>query len=395
MAEAPGGERTEDPTPKRLADAVRDGDRLQSRELAVACVMLGGLGWVILSGDMLVDALHIMLASGLRFDAHDVDDANWGPRLWGLLSLLAVPFGGLILATFVAALAAPAALGSLSPSAKSLAFKSSRISPVAGLKRMFGTSGLIELGKSMLKTILIGAIGIVFLMQNLPTFAGLATQDGLAAPAALGSLFIQMLIWMLAGLVMIALVDVPVARMQRLARLKMSRQQVQDEHKEAEGSPERKSAQRNAAYAILSRSARKGIKDAQLVLVNPSHFAVALRYRPGADAAPVVVARGADAMAMAIRNLASGSAVPVLLYPQLTRAIYFTSREGHVIDERLFVAVATILAFIFRLDAMSGKHGAKTHGPQSSGHRNVPAQSRLPDIDVPAALQFDGDGNLA
>ncbi len=390
MAQESGGERTEDPTPKRLADAVREGDRLQSRELAVACVMLGGLGWMILSGGMLVDALHSMLRAGLQFDAYDIEDAAWGTRLWGLLSPLALPFGGLILATCVAAITAQAALGSLSPSWKNLSAKSSRISPMAGLKRIFGTSGLIELGKSTLKTVLIGAIGAVFLAQNLSAFVGLAGQNATAASATVGSLFVQLLLWMLAGLVLIAFIDVPVARMQRLSRLKMSRQQVQDEHKEAEGSPERKSAQRSAAHAILSRSARKGIKDADVVLVNPTHFAVALRYRPGGDAAPVVVARGADAMAMSIRTLAGGHAVPVLHYPQLTRAIYFTSREGHMIDERLFVAVATILAFVFRLNAV-----AKTQGSTKFGQDIVALQSRLPDIDVPPTLHFDGDGNLA
>ena len=125
------------------------------------------------------------------------------------------------------------------------------------------------------------------------------------------------------------------------------------------------------------------MKDAQLVLVNPTHFAVALRYRPGVDAAPVVVARGADAMAMAIRNLASGNAVPVLHYPQLTRAIYFTAREGQVIDERLFVAVASILAFVFRIDAMAKNHGGSAPKPE------------LPRIRVPDDLHYDGEGNLA
>jgi flagellar biosynthesis protein FlhB len=389
MAEAGGGERTEDPTPKKLADAKRDGDRLQSKELAVALVMCAGLGWMLLCGQWLADALQAMLTSGLRIDHHDIEDAAWGSRLSGLLLPLLLPFGGLIAATWVASMAGSALLGSLAPSWKNITFKSSRISPLAGLKRIFGTAGLIELFKSIVKVLAVGGIGLWFLVAAWPEMIGLAHMDARSASATIGDIFGGLMAWMLGSLIILAAIDVPVARFQRLARLKMTKQQVQDEHKEAEGSPERKSAQRAAAHAILSRSVRKGVKEAQLVLVNPTHFAVALRYRPGLDAAPVMVARGADARAFAIRDLAGGHAVPVLHYPDLTRAIYFTSREGQMIDERLFVAVATLLAFIFRIDAMAAEqatYAAKSHAPNRFG------PPPLPSVSVPSDLQFDVDG---
>jgi flagellar biosynthesis protein FlhB len=384
MADAPAGEQTEDPTPKRLADAKRDGDRLQSKELAVAMVMAGGIAFMVFASDWLMQGLRNTLQTGLQIDRAALEEGGLGKHVAALILPLLLPFSLILGATWLAALAGPALLGGLSPSSKALAFKGSRISPIAGMKRIFGVQGLIELVKSLLKVALIGGIGIWFLIDS---WAQLIMLAGMATPAAaqhLGAIFAQLMWLMLGGLILIALIDVPLSHAQRQNRLKMTRQQVQDEHKESEGSPERKSAQRAAAHAILSRSTRKGVQEAQVVLVNPSHFAVALRYRPGEDAAPIVVARGSDHRAFAIRDLATGSSVPVLSYPQLTRAIYFTAREGQVIDERLFVAVATLLAFIFRLDAMAAQAMRK------GGAASRPV---LPSINVPHDLRFAADGS--
>jgi flagellar biosynthetic protein FlhB len=144
--------------------------------------------------------------------------------------------------------------------------------------------------------------------------------------------------------------------------------------RQSDGAPELKQAQRQRAHDILSGSARKAVSDATVVLTNPTHFSVALRYRPGVDAAPVVVARGRGDVALSIRELARGANVPLLEYPQLTRAIYFTARAGRVIPDELFVAVATVLAFVFQLERMV----AEGHGQ--------------PVVDVPPTHRFDPDG---
>ena len=176
------------------------------------------------------------------------------------------------------------------------------------------------------------------------------------------------------GLVIIALIDVPVQWFQRNKRLMMSKQEVKDEMRQSDGAPELKQAQRQRAHEILSGSARKAVSEATVVLTNPTHFSVALRYRPGTDAAPVVVARGRGDVALSIRELARAANVPMLEYPQLTRAIYFTARAGRVIPEELFVAVATVLAFVFQLE------------------RAVADGVAPPTVDVPPSHRFDPEG---
>jgi len=179
------------------------------------------------------------------------------------------------------------------------------------------------------------------------------------------------------ALFLIAAIDVPAQMLQRGKRLAMSKQDLKDEHKESEGSPEQKGHIRRKQYEVMSGSARKAVAEATVVLMNPTHFAVALRYRPGQDAAPVVVARGCDAIAYAIRDLAETKGVPVLRYPELARAIYFTSRVGHIVDEGLYMAVATILAFLFRVENRLSREGDQPH------------------IDVPDHMRFDADGKKA
>ena len=179
---------------------------------------------------------------------------------------------------------------------------------------------------------------------------------------------------MAVALALIAAIDVPAQLYQRLQRLKMTKQEAKDEHKQTEGSPELKAAIRRRQHEVARNSARGAIAEATVVLTNPTHFAVALRYRPGVDAAPTVVARGRGVTAEAIRELAAEHQVPLLSYPQLTRALYYTSRVGHAIREDLYMAVATVLAFVFNLDAA------------------MAASGRQPPVEVPRALRFDTSG---
>jgi flagellar biosynthesis protein FlhB len=176
------------------------------------------------------------------------------------------------------------------------------------------------------------------------------------------------------GLTAIASIDVPVQIIRRNARLRMTKQEVKEEMRQSDGAPEMKQARRQRQHDILMGSARKAVSEATVILTNPTHFAVALRYRPGIDAAPVVAARGRGDVALAIRALAKDQGVPMLEYPQLARAIYFTSRSGNAIAEDLFIAVAAILAFVFNIEQ------ALAEGVSQ------------PDILVPKAKHFDTDG---
>ncbi|MDO9489676.1 MAG: EscU/YscU/HrcU family type III secretion system export apparatus switch protein, partial [Sphingomonadaceae bacterium] len=267
-----------------------------------------------------------------------------------------------------------ALIGSLGFRAGAFAPKASKINPMSGLKRIFGAQGLTELIKSLAKVGLLGGVGYYLLNDQLARLLSLSSTDPRPAIGAFGDAFTLAVILMAMALAAIALIDVPSQWMQRTGRLRMSKQQVKDEHKQTEGSPELKGMIRRRQYEVLRGSARSAVQEATVVLTNPTHFAVALRYRPGEDSAPIVVARGRGATAAAIRELATSSAVPILSYPQLARAIYFTARTGQVVREDLYLAVATVLAFVFNLDAMLAQGG------------------RQPDVDVPTQARFDESG---
>ena len=369
-----GGEKTEKPTPKKLRDAAKEGDILQSRELATALVVMAGAGWLAMAGPMAMQAMQDMLVNALRFGRADVMQFEPGERAFALSSGLMLPVGGVMLATMVAAIAAPALLGSLGFRSNAFMPKMSKLSPAKGLKRMFGMNGLIELGKSIAKVVLLGTIGVWLVWDRLAEMTAMGATGLHGALAEVGDIFVTACLVMGGALFLIAAIDVPSQMLQRAKRLGMSKQDIKDEHKETEGSPELKGHIRRKQYEVMSGSARKAVAEATVVLMNPTHFAVALRYQPGRDMAPIVVARGCDAIAHAIRDLANAHKVPVLQYPELTRAIYFTSRAGKVVDEALYMAVATILAFLFRVE------------------NRLASEMDRPHIDLPRDMQFDANG---
>ena len=279
-----------------------------------------------------------------------------------------------MLATFLAAIAAPALLGSLGFRPGAFAPKPEKLNPLSGLKRIFGMQGLIELLKSIAKVGLLGSIGVWLIWDRLTEITGLGKAGIAPAIADVGSIFIFTCLVMAGGLFLIAGIDVPAQIMQRAKRLGMTKQEVKDEHKESEGSPELKGHIRRRQFEVLSGSTRKAVAEASVIITNPTHFAVALRYRPGQDAAPVVVAKGCDAIAASIRELADTHGVTVLQYPELARAIYFTSRAGHIVNEGLYMAVATVLAFVFRVE------------------NRMASEMDRPFITVPDDLRFDAEG---
>ncbi|WP_370173016.1 flagellar type III secretion system protein FlhB [Sphingobium abikonense] len=369
-----GGEKTEKPTPKKLQDAAKKGDILQSRELGTAMVVMAGIGCLAVIGPSLIDALRDMLVEALRIRREDIVDFSPAKRGLDLLASIALPVAGVMLATFLAAIAAPALLGSLGFRPGAFAPKPEKLNPLSGLKRIFGMQGLIELMKSIAKVGLLGSIGVWLIWDRLSEITGLGKAGIAPAIADVGNIFIFTCLVMAGGLFLIAGIDVPAQIMQRAKRLGMTKQEVKDEHKESEGSPELKGHIRRRQFEVLSGSTRKAVAEASVIITNPTHFAVALRYKPGQDAAPVVVAKGCDAIAASIRDLADTHGVTVLQYPELARAIYFTSRAGQIVNEGLYMAVATVLAFVFRVE------------------NKMAGEIDRPFITVPDDLRFDADG---
>lgn len=365
-------EKTEAPTAKRLQKARDEGDVLRSREFASALVILIGCGWMVFFGPALLAACRRVMTTSFAFGRADVEHFEPFRPLaeagWALAPSLAVLFAMAV----AAAIVSQAGLGALTFNPKNLGFKPNKLNPAKGLKRIFGVNGWIELVKSLLKVLLLGSIGVWMLWRTAHGSVGLASTDLSRALGALGGHFLMLLFAMAGGLVVIAAIDVPVQAIRRLQNLKMSKQEIKDEHKESEGSPEIKSAIRARQREVLKRSFRKAVAEAHVVLTNPTHFAVALRYDRLSDQVPVVVAKGRGETALAIRELAAEMAVPVLEYPTLARAVYYTSKEGQEVRDDLYLAIATVLAFVFGLNAEAG-------GTQ-------------PAVTVPETARFDENG---
>ena len=368
------GEKTEAPTEKKRKKAAEDGNVLRSKDFSTAFVVLAGVAWLMFAGPSLMAACKAVMAASFSFGRADVEDFSPFRPLAEAGWKLAPSIITLFVVSMAAAILSQASLGSPTFNAKLMAPKPSRLNPASGLKRILGPTGWIELGKSLLKVVLLTAIGAWALWKAQHMAIGLVATDLPTAMKALSGTLIGILIAMSLGLVVIAGIDLPVQILRLLGKLRMSKQEVKDEHKESEGSPEAKGQMRQRQRDILRRGSRKAIAEAHVVLTNPTHFAVALRYDRGRDQVPVVVAKGRGATALAIRELAAEYAVPILEYPQLARAVYYTSREDQEVRDDLYVAIAAVLAFVFGLNTKMG------------------GTAPLPAIEVPPGARFDENG---
>ena len=367
------GEKTQAPTEKRQREAALKGDVLRSRDMATAVAMLVGAVWLKFAGPVLFDRLSAGARAGLNWDRSAIEQFDPGSAIVRLAMSVLPPL--LLLA---ASVLAAVLLVQLGPShgrwvGANAAPKFSRLDPLKGLTRMFGAQGWIEAAKGLVKVLLLGVIAWTWGRSHLADLLGLGRGASLGHGLLLGWHALTSLLLMLAlGLLVIALADWPIQWIRRTARLKMSQQEVRDEHKESEGSPERKAAQRQRARQYASGAVAKAMQSAQFVLTNPSHFAVAMAYDPAKAGAPIVLAKGRGDKALAMKQLAAELAVPMLEYPALARSVYFTTRENQVIREELYAAVAAVLAFVFSL-----RRGESPPRPA---------------IEVPLALRFDTEG---
>lgn len=374
MAES-SGEKTFAPTAKRRREAVERGDVLRSKDMTVATGTIAGVVWLMVAGPVVLGALRDILVRSLRWDRAALDTFDPGLLLAQAFAGVLPPIVALGVVVIMLALVVQLGLGGGAFVGGNLAPKASRINPANGLKRMFGIEGLIEIGKGLAKLALLGVIAFVWLRSRLH---GLFALGGGAIGVQLGYAWdglITLLITLAAGLLAIALFDFPIQWLRRQQRLRMTLQEVRDENRETEGNPENKGAIRRRQRAIAKDSVRKAVAEAQFVITNPTHFAVALKYDPDLAPAPVVVARGRGETALAIRELAVECGVTMLEYPALARSVYYTTRENQMIREELYIAIAAVLAFVLGL-----KRG-----------ESPPA----PDVEVPLAVRFDAEGNPA
>ena len=349
-----GQEKTEEPSQRKLDKAAEDGKVLSSKEMFVFTSVGMGLAILLASTQLIPQILNVWGGLFVFDTATDI-------RSFGLGKLKHV-FYLVILTTLIVgvplllmSLATQAAVGGINFAPKSMEFKGNRINLLSGLKRMFSTKGLVELGKAILKVASLFGIGAWVIYAHLPGIIYLTNSTLGAALGKIGNVFPLMIGAMLVALMIIAAIDYAWQRHTHIKSLKMTLKEVKDEFKQTEGSPEvkakiRRMQMQQAAEGGRQREALDNVASATTVITNPTHFAVALKYEAGEAGAPTVVAMGKGKMAEQIIERATDAKVRVLRIPLLARALYFTSDLGAEIAEGLYNAVAIILAYVYRID---------------------------------------------
>ncbi|MBC7984058.1 MAG: flagellar biosynthesis protein FlhB [Candidatus Obscuribacterales bacterium] len=352
MADSDQQERTEQATQKRLDEARKRGDIPRSRDLSSAAVMMaGGIGMYALgeyTGSGLFEMMRTSLSLPAEALAHDGDLPRIFMLAFGKAALACAPIFGLIM---LAATLAPLALGGWSFSTEALTPNFERLSPGAGFKRMFSLMAVVELVKSLAKFGVVALVAIVLLRKQTGELLSLGSEPTQQAVLHAIKLCGQAFIILSAGLLLIAAVDVPYQLWQYAKKLKMSRQDVRQEMKESEGSPEIKGRIRQVQQEMARRRMMQDVPKADVVVTNPTHYAVALRYDENRMRAPIVVAKGAGEIAAKIRELANQHRVPIFEAPPLARTLHRHVEIGGEVPQRLYTAVAQVLTYIFQLRA--------------------------------------------
>ncbi|MBY0579112.1 MAG: flagellar type III secretion system protein FlhB [Burkholderiales bacterium] len=350
MAEDSDLERTEPASAKRIQEAREEGQVPHSRELSTFALLLAAGGGLWAMGSQLMGHLSIMMMQGLTVEralAFD-DPMRMIKRFYALASdiLLAfLPFFALML---VAVLASPLLLNGWVFSLKPLQPNFEKLNPMEGMGRIFSLNSLVELGKAILKTVLIGGIAVWVIWYNRDSFMGFVDEPLHAALAHLGHMAMFTFFAIMGGMALIVAVDVPYQLWSYNDKLKMTKEELRKESKETEGSPEVKGRIRRQQREMARRRMMAEIPKADVVVTNPTHYAVALRYQENMGA-PKVVASGAHLLASRIREVAQEHSVPILEAPPLARALYFNTEIGDEIPESLYAAVAEVLAYVYQV----------------------------------------------
>ncbi|WP_434339922.1 flagellar biosynthesis protein FlhB [Motilimonas cestriensis] len=360
MAEADDQEKTEDPTGKKLSDARNKGQVTRSKDLGTAAILIMASFILIMLGDSLGHAFVIMMTDAFTFEREAVFDPSQMMVVFATgIAEMVLPTLAILIALFIAAVVGTIALGGMNFSTEAMMPKFSKMSPLAGFKRMFGTQGVVELLKSILKVAVIGC-GVWGILHF--SFADILVLSSTPFPSS-AEAALDMLLWMFLilcmSLLVIVVVDVPYQIWHQKEQLKMTKQEVKDEHKDQDGKPEVKGRIRRLQMEAAQRRMMGEVPDADVIVTNPTHYSVAIKYDPSKGGAPMVVAKGVDQIALKIREIAREYEVPVMSSPQLCRAIYHTTELDREIPHELFVAVAQILAYIFQLEQFRKGRGKR------------------------------------
>ena len=370
-----GQERTEQPTPKRLNEARKKGQIARSRELNTTAILIAGAVGMLLMGETMIAGLKGILTKGLSLERNFIFDPE-APLILlkesildGLVTLTPL----FVLLVFIAMLA-PMALGGFSFSAQALAFKWEKLDPIKGLGKLFAWRGLVELLKALAKFVIVASMTVLFLWLNAEKLLYLGELGIDAALAETGYLLFWGFLMISSALIVVTAVDVPFQLWDHKRQLMMTLQEVKDEYKETDGHPEVKQHIRKLQMQMAERRMMQEVPKADVVVTNPTHYAVALRYDQQSMAAPRVIAKGADLIAAEIRKVAQENNVPVAAAPPLTRALFYSTELNDEIPAGLYLAVAQVLAYVYQLDKRK-----KASNDEIT----------LPDLPIPDDLQHD------
>lgn len=357
---------------RKLEKAREEGQVARSRDLGHFAALAGGVAVLVALAPSAFGVLRDGLVQALRFDRAALEPAAMGERLAGgawQWAAAALPFCAVMV---VLAIAASAAMGGVRWTWKPMTPRFSALDPIGGLGRVFSKQQLVTALKASLLALVLGGAGVYVLQQRTAAFTGLLAMPLPAAIGEVAGLIAGGLVLPIVALALFAIVDVPLQRRLHAQKLKMSHQEVKQEHKELEGNAEVKGKVRARMREMTKRRMLAAVPQADLVVMNPTHYAVALKYDDATMAAPRVVAKGADLLALRIRDLAKDSKVPVLEAPVLARALYAHAEIDREIPAALFAAVAQVLAWVYQLRAAM------------AGRAAMPAD--LPALDVPRDL---------
>ena len=360
MAEESGQEKTEQPSAKRLNEAREKGQVPRSKEFTTVIVLIASAVALMFVGEGLIQSIGKVMTKSFSFTRKEIfDPAALAQHFWFSLETISLNLGAFLAITMLAALIAPASTGGWNFSAQAFGVKLEKLDPIKGLKRILGPQGLIELVKALGKFILVGLISVFILWGLRDRLLTLGNQEVEVAMAALGDIVIWGFLAISSSLILIALIDVPFQHWNHIRQLKMTKQELKDESKETDGSPELKARIRRMQIELSQQRMMQDIPQADVIITNPTHYAVAIRYDQSGNGAPLVVAKGADLIAQQIRLVGDANEVPILSAPPLTRAIYFSTEIGEEIPSGLYIAVAQILAFVFQLRRYNNQGGNK------------------------------------
>jgi len=347
-----GQEKSFDPSARRLDEAKRRGQVPRSRELNTVAVTLAGAATIVLLGPAVTNDLRGLVIEHFALSRTDVFDTaavlrHLGDALTAGLLILAPFFA----ATVAAAVLASVALGGFQVSSEALRFDLGKLSPLRGMQRIFSLHGLVELVKALAKFVFLGGVAALLVWTEFEHFVLLGKMEVEAALAETAGLLGWTTLVVASSAILLALVDVPFQLWDYKRQLKMTQQEVRDELKDTEGRPEVRSRIRQLQREVARRRMMEEVPKADVIVTNPTHFAVALRYDAGHMQAPVLVAKGTELVAANIRKIGQAHVVPVVEAPSLARALYFNVELGDPIPAGLYLAVAKLLAYVFQLKA--------------------------------------------